>query len=101
MLAGLVDNRNTTLLNELKQNYKIEVKLVNDTDKYTCHSIDQKSTIYVPKTRICPESFTHELLHIFLRSKGSIYWRSTKKKTPTFKNFINNLFRTAFRAYRK
>ena len=69
MRKGLLDSRNSSLFEELKKNYEIEVELVNHTNDYGCYSINNTSTIYVPKSNICTDSFTHELLHVYLRSK--------------------------------
>lgn len=69
MIEGLIDKRNATLFEALKKDYKIEVELVKDTNEYGCYSINYTSTIYVPESKICADSFTHELLHIYLRSK--------------------------------
>ena len=70
MIAGLIDNRNAALWEELNEHYEIKIELVNDTPKYGCYSIENTSTIYVPESKINAASFTHELLHIYLRSKG-------------------------------
>jgi hypothetical protein len=80
MIVGLVDNRNSTLLKELRKNYKIKLELVNNTEEYGCYSINHRSIIYVPESKICAESFTHELLHIYLRSKGIFIGSRLKRK---------------------
>lgn len=80
-IKGLVDNRNSTLLKELEKNYSIKVELVDNTLEYGCYSINHSSTIYVPKSNICSDSFTHELLHIYLRSKGIFIGARLKRKT--------------------
>ena len=83
MIDGLIDNRNSSLFKELKQDYEIKVELVNDTKKYGCYSINNHSTIYVPQSNICSASFTHELLHIYLRSKGIFIGARLKRKTQS------------------
>ena len=79
MIEGLIDNRNSELFKELSKNYEIEVELVHHTNEYGCYSINNSSTIYVPESNICADSFTHELLHIYLRSK-EIYIGSRIKR---------------------
>ncbi len=80
MIDGLVDSRNISLLKELEKNYTIKVELVSDTKEYGCYSINNSSTIYVPESNICSDSFTHELLHIYLRSKGIFIGARLKRK---------------------
>lgn len=65
---GLIDNRNIELWNFLTDNFNIEI-VKEIREDYLVYSIDNKATIYVPTDNINSSSFTHELLHIFLRSK--------------------------------
>jgi hypothetical protein len=80
MITGLVDNRNSSLFEELNKHYEIKIEWVDHTEEYGCYSKNHQSTIYVPKTKICPASFTHELLHIYLRSKGVFIGARLKRK---------------------
>ncbi len=68
-LDGLIDNRNFFLLKELEKVYSIRVELVNDTNEYRCFSTTNQAIIYVPQLDICTDSFTHELLHLYLKVK--------------------------------
>ena len=65
---GLIDNRNIELWNLLNNKFEIEIikEIRND---YLVYSIDNKATIYVQIDNINSSSFTHELLHLFIRSK--------------------------------
>lgn len=64
----LIDNRNIEIWNLL--NNVFEIKVVREVrNNYSVYSKDTKSTIYVPIDNINSSSFTHELLHIYLRSK--------------------------------
>jgi len=67
-LEGLIDNRNKQLFEELKSVHTIDVQFENRND-YSCFSKGNHSTIYIPKFDKKPPSFTHELLHIYLRTK--------------------------------
>jgi len=67
-LVGLLDNRNEKLFQDLKSVHNIDVQFENRND-YACFSKDDHSTIYVPVSDKNPSSFTHELLHIYLRTK--------------------------------
>lgn len=80
MIKDLVDDRNSTLLKELEKNYTIKIELMTGTMKYECHSINNSSIIYVPESNMSPDSFTHELLHIYLRSKGLFIGARLKRK---------------------
>lgn len=85
MIDGLLDSRNSTLYKELEKNYTIKIELVNDTMKYECYSINNNSIIYVPESNICADSFTHELLHVYLRSKGIFIGARLKRKIQSSK----------------
>jgi len=65
---GLIDHRNIELWNLLNKDFEIEI-VRKISDNYSVYSIDNKATIYVSIDNINSSSFTHELLHIFLRSK--------------------------------
>lgn len=64
---GLIDGRNIELWNTLRRIYEIEIQRENRNDYYA-FSKNKKTIIYVPLDNIDPESFTHELLHIYLRT---------------------------------
>jgi len=65
---GLLDNRNLSLWNTLTRVQDIEIRKENRVD-YSVFSKNDKSIIYVPFDNINASSFTHELLHIHLRTK--------------------------------
>lgn len=62
----LVDERNQYLWKNIKQHYKITI-VYSETDEYGNFPINNKSTISVAKNNLNPDSFTHELLHIYMR----------------------------------
>jgi hypothetical protein len=68
-LNGLIDNRNRQLFQDLSSVYEIDVQFGNCND-YSCFSKNNHSIIYVPNADKNPASFTHELLHIYLRTKS-------------------------------
>ena len=65
---GLIDNRNTDLWNILSNLREIKIQR-EKRNTYYAFSKDYKTTIYVPLGDNDPASFTHELLHVFLRTK--------------------------------
>jgi hypothetical protein len=66
--SGLLDERNSNLWRELNSVHEIETQF-DKRKEYRISSQNNKTTIYVPFNDINPASFTHELLHIFLRTK--------------------------------
>ena len=65
-LNKLVDDRNRQLWEELNSNFNIKIEKSLNLE-YSCFNVDYDSTIYVVPNNLCPASFTHELLHIYLR----------------------------------
>jgi len=65
---GLIDNRNLELWNSLRTIHEIEIRKEKRQD-YLAFSKKGKTIISVPFDNINPSSFTHELLHIYLRTK--------------------------------
>ena len=74
---GLLDNRNLSLWKEIRYGNKVRV-LKSGNDEYSVYSINQSSTIRYADRNICADSFTHELLHIYLRLKGCLIGASLK-----------------------
>lgn len=68
-VTGLIDKRNFELWNSLNSIHDIEIIEQQRVD-YLTYSKDDKSIIYVPFDNKDAASFTHELLHIFLRKKN-------------------------------
>jgi len=95
MNANLVDYRNKSLFEELNKKYTISIKIVNDAQFYSAESINNTSTIFVPRSNFCKASFTHELLHIYIRSKdifmGSFLSRKISSSKYLSKVFSNRL----------
>jgi len=91
---GLVESRNAKLWIELKSIHDIEIQLY-DCAFYSAYSKNSKSIIYVPKNNISPASFTHELLHILLRTKkifiGGGLQLNLKEKPTLSKIFTQDL----------
>jgi|WetSurMetagenome_2_1015567.scaffolds.fasta_scaffold06539_2 hypothetical protein len=67
-LKGLIDSRNNDLWNTLSKAREINIQR-EKVSTYSAFSKGNKTTIYVPLDNNDPGSFTHELLHIFLRTK--------------------------------
>lgn len=67
-LEGLIDNKNINLWKEVCKAYEIVIQKEDRID-YAVWSENEKSVIYVPENNLSSSSFTHELLHIYLKTK--------------------------------
>lgn len=65
----LLDERNIELWRQLNVSCDIDVKF-EDRTTYGLYSKGKKSTVYVPNSFLSAAGFTHELLHIYLRTKN-------------------------------
>jgi len=91
---GLIDNRNLELWNSLLTIQDIEIRREKRPD-YLAFSKSGKTIIYVPIDYLDTASFTHELLHIYLRTKevfiGGRLTLSIKESEKLSKIFSDNL----------
>lgn len=67
--TGLIENRNLELWNSLRSVHDIEIHKESRQD-YLAYSKSNKTIISVPSDNLDTASFTHELLHIYLRTKN-------------------------------
>jgi hypothetical protein len=67
-MEGLIDSRNSELWRTLNNCCQIEIQIGNCTN-YDLSSKGELSIIYVPENNYDPAFFTHELLHIYLRTR--------------------------------
>lgn len=74
-----LDSRNISLWNELKLHYKISVA-PSDEKNYLLNSKDGGFTVFVDIHDVNPASFTHELLHLKLKSIGMLATRYFKDR---------------------
>lgn len=65
---GIIDNRNLELWNSLRKVHAIEIRKEKRPD-YLAFSKSGTTIISVPIDNLDTASFTHELLHIYLRTK--------------------------------
>ncbi len=66
LLEGLVDERNRELWEDLNSAYNIEL-IYTKREDYMIHSQGMNATIFIKEDDICGASFTHELLHLWIR----------------------------------
>lgn len=65
-MKELIDTRNEKLWNDLNGKYKIIFK-DSISGHYSCYAKDDDVTFYIVNEDLCKASFTHEMLHIYLR----------------------------------
>ena len=65
----LIDNRNSDLWNDMLSKFKIHLEKSPEPSYITSYE-DDVITIKINEGNINPAPFTHELLHIYLRSKN-------------------------------
>ncbi len=82
LLNHLIDHRNEHLWIEMQAKFKISIQ--NSTNNsYHCYAKGDNITIFVNPNNLSPDSFTHELLHVYLRSKECFI-------TGSMKNIVAN-----------
>lgn len=65
---NLIDNRNADLFKSMEQRYNLEIKEA-EKPGYATSFDDNNVTIEVDMEDLNPHSFTHELLHIYMKSE--------------------------------
>ena len=97
LVENLLDSRNIDMWKYLNSVYNIKVEFGNykSYDNYESYGVFSKgksATIYVPKNSLDIPSFTHELLHIFLRVKEiciSGHLLLAVRNEPNIKNVLS------------
>jgi len=67
-MKEFIDERNIVLWNQLNEKFNIEIES-SFNNEYSCFTQNEKAIIYVDYQNISKDSFTHELLHIYLKFK--------------------------------
>ena len=65
---GLIDKRNIDLWETLNKEFEISIVRQNQ-DTYSVYTRSGKATISIPLDKADCASFTHELLHIYMKKK--------------------------------
>ncbi|MGF7077708.1 hypothetical protein [Mucilaginibacter sp. UYCu711] len=91
-LNQLVDERNKVLWDTLSNHFQIDFE-PSANKEYRVYSINDQATFYVPENDLCADSFTHELLHVYLRYKkvfiGAAFI-NTISSSAILKNLLND-----------
>ncbi|GAA0527916.1 hypothetical protein [Chitinophaga japonensis] len=69
-LSTFIDYRNQSIWDSLSQVYSVTLEYFNESS-HLCYTKDSNAAIYIPVGNTCKDSFTHELLHIYLKAKGA------------------------------
>lgn len=67
-MGELIDHRNEKLWNDLNQVFNIVLE-ESINNEYSCYSENKDITFFIVKENPCKSSFTHEMLHVYLRMK--------------------------------
>jgi hypothetical protein len=93
-LTILIDDKNIDLWDELNEKYEIE--LISSTEpNYSSKFLENTATISIYEEDLSSTSFTHELLHIYLKSKNvkiiEDFYNSVEKSAEINKLFSDGL----------
>ncbi|AXB57272.1 hypothetical protein [Flavobacterium fluviale] len=80
-MIELLDIRNQKLWDEINQKFNIEYAESSDNE-YGVYSINNSVTFFIDKSNLCKDSFTHEMLHVYMTIKD-LYFTSSLKLTFT------------------
>lgn len=89
-MEPLLDARNEALWKQLNENYTIELK-PSLNGEYGCYSQGKEITFFINESNPCLDSFTHELLHVYLRL-NDLYVGAGLKNTIAGSNILKAVF---------
>lgn len=88
-MTELLDSRNQNLWNDIQEKFNISfVDTINGN--YSCYSQNDSVIFYIDSKHLCKDSFTHELLHIYLRLK-EFYIGAGLKLTIKDSSILSNI----------
>ena len=67
-MKELLDHRNQNLWNEISKDYNISFE-DSLSKEYGCFAQNKNVIFYIDKDNLSKSSFTHEMLHVYLRCK--------------------------------
>jgi hypothetical protein len=67
-MKELLDARNQSLWDDINQKFNVKIEH-SYSGNYGCFSQNDNVTFYINPSNLCKDSFTHELLHVYLRLK--------------------------------
>ena len=96
-LTVLIDDKNTDLWNELSELYEIEL-ISSPEQNYMSKISGKTATIGIYENDLSAASFTHELLHLYLKSKNVKIEEDFNRALETSKK-INSLFSSGLKEH--
>ena len=67
-MIELIDYRNENLWNQIQESHNIEFE-DSANEEYSCYSQGNNIIFYINKNDLRKDSFTHEMLHVYMRMK--------------------------------
>jgi len=89
-LTKLIDARNASLWNEIVSKCVVRFE-PSPNSEYACYSQSNVVTFFVPVKDYSPDSFTHELLHVYIRLK-EVYIGSNLIRRISANNVLQKIF---------
>ncbi len=89
-IKDLIDRRNSSLWNDLSQEFEIEVRF-QDSREYRIYTEGKLSIIYASNLDVNPGAFTHELLHLFIMKQGVFIGDLICEKSKEYHNLAKRL----------
>lgn len=89
-IKDLIDHRNQGLWANIIDSYSITIADSSNME-YGCYTKSNTATLFVPPKNICRGSFTHELLHIYIRLK-EIYIGASLQSAIRQSNTLSTIF---------
>lgn len=88
-----IDERNLELWNSLNSKFNIKIEQSKNSE-YSCFTQNNDAILFIDENNICKDSFTHELLHIYLKEK-EFFLGSSLKLTIAQSRILSRIFSEA------
>ncbi|TRW23630.1 hypothetical protein FMM05_13295 [Flavobacterium zepuense] len=93
MITQLLDARNQHLWDQINKEYIVNFTN-SSNNEYGCFTENKNVTFYINKNNLCIDSFTHEMLHVYLRLK-ECYIGSSLEMTIRSSNILSRCISTS------
>ncbi|MFB2119904.1 hypothetical protein [Parapedobacter sp. 2B3] len=89
-VSSLIDDRNREMYNTVCEKFNVEFEY-SANDEYSVYTQGNQATFYIPIGTYCVDSFSHELLHVYL-DYHEFYLGGNFKNTMWQSNVFQRLF---------
>lgn len=86
----LIDSRNEKLWNEINENYIVTFE-DSTNGEYACDIQSENVIFIIDKNNLCKDSFTHEMLHVYMSMKDLYFSSALKLTIPQSRLLSENL----------